>query len=73
MMNIGRRPTFEVEGAETVEVHLFDISGDFYGRDLEVDVVARLRDEARFEGVEALVAQLGRDAEAARTALGDER
>ena len=69
MMNVGRRPTFEDGGATTVEVHLFDLEADFYGRVLEVDVVARLRDEQRFDGVESLVSQLGRDAVAARTAL----
>ena len=69
MMNVGRRPTFETDGATTVEVHLFDIEADLYGRRLEVDVVARLRDEVRFDGPEALVAQLGSDAVAAREAL----
>ena len=69
MMNVGRRPTFEADGGRTVEVHLFDTDADLYGRTLTVDVVARLRDEARFDGVGALVAQLGRDAEAARAAL----
>ena len=69
MMNVGRRPTFETDGATTVEVHLFDIEADLYGRRLEVDVVARLRDEVRFDGPEALVAQLGNDAVAAREAL----
>ncbi|WP_420454414.1 bifunctional riboflavin kinase/FAD synthetase [Rubrivirga sp.] len=69
MMNVGRRPTFETDGARTVEVHLFDVDADLYGQTLAVDVVARLRDEQRFDGVEALVAQLGRDAQAARRAL----
>ena len=69
MMNVGRRPTFETDGATTVEVHLFDIEADLYGRRLEVDVVARLRDEVRFDGPEALVAQLGSDTAAAREAL----
>ena len=73
MMNVGRRPTFEADGATTVEVHLFDWSGDLYGRPLAVDVVARLRDERRFDGPDALVAQLGADADAARAALADGR
>ena len=66
MMNVGRRPTFETDGARTIEVHLFDLDRDLYGQRLAVDVVARLRDEQRFDGVDALVAQLGRDAAAAR-------
>lgn len=70
MMNVGRRPTFETDGARTLEVHLFDTDRDLYGQRLAVEVLARLRDERRFDGVEALVAQLGRDAEAARGALG---
>ena len=70
MMNVGTRPTFETDGATTVEVHLFNVDADLYGRTLAVDVVARLRDERRFDGVEALVAQLGRDRDAALAALG---
>ncbi|MEM1115626.1 MAG: bifunctional riboflavin kinase/FAD synthetase [Bacteroidota bacterium] len=69
MMNVGRRPTFETDGATTVEVHLFDVDRDLYGRTLAVDVIARLRDEVRFDGPEALVAQLGRDAVAAKARL----
>ncbi|HLT48461.1 MAG TPA: bifunctional riboflavin kinase/FAD synthetase [Rubricoccaceae bacterium] len=67
MMNVGRRPTFEEDGALTVEVHLLGFEGDLYGRPLRVHVVERLRDERRFDGVEALVAQLREDrAEAER-------
>ena len=69
MMNVGRRPTFEADGRATVEVHLFDWTGDLYGRPLAVDVVSRLRDERRFEGPGALVAQLGQDAADARRQL----
>ena len=69
MMNVGRRPTFEADGATTAEVHLFDVDADLYGQRLAVDLVARLRDERRFDGVDALVAQLGRDREAALSAL----
>ncbi len=69
MMNVGIRPTFETDGRRTVEVHLFDFDGDLYGQTLAVDVVARLRDERRFGGIEALVAQLGEDAGQAKTAL----
>ncbi len=71
MMNVGRRPTFETDGATTVEVHLFDWAGDLYGRPLAVDVLSRLRDERRFDGVEALVAQLDRDAADARRQLAE--
>ena len=69
MTNVGRRPTFEAAGARTIEVHLFETDRDLYGLRLSVALVARLRDERRFSGVEALVDQLGRDAQAARAAL----
>jgi riboflavin kinase/FMN adenylyltransferase len=68
MMNIGGRPTFG-ETSRTVEVHLFEASGDWYGADVCVDLVRRLRDTTRFASVDDLIAQLGRDAEAARVAL----
>ncbi|HEX8298012.1 MAG TPA: bifunctional riboflavin kinase/FAD synthetase [Rubricoccaceae bacterium] len=69
MMNVGVRPTFQTDGRRTVEVHLFDVEADLYGQTLGVDLVARLRDERRFEGIEALVAQLREDESEARNAL----
>jgi riboflavin kinase/FMN adenylyltransferase len=68
MMNLGSRPTFGDE-AVTVEVHLFDVSADFYGMRVRIDFLTRLRDTVRFDGVEALVAQLRKDEEAARRVL----
>jgi riboflavin kinase/FMN adenylyltransferase len=68
MMNLGGRPTFgDLE--RTLEVHLFDASGDWYGERVSVDFVRRLRDTIRFDGVEQLVAQLSEDAKSARFAL----
>ena len=68
MMNLGGRPTFgELE--RHVEVHLFEASGDWYGESVSVDVIHRLRDTTRFSSADALIAQLARDAEAARAAL----
>lgn len=69
MMNVGRRPTFETDGAVRAEVHLFDFEGDLYGHAVAVDVVARIRDEMRFGGVDALVARLGEDRAEALAAL----
>ncbi len=67
--SLGTRPT--VAGTDPLlEVHLFDWDGDLYGRYLDVDFVARLRDEQKFESLDALVAQMHRDAAAARTVLG---
>jgi riboflavin kinase / FMN adenylyltransferase len=68
MMNLGPRPTFG-ETAVTLEVHLFEAAGDWYGQTVRVEFVSRLRDTMRFAGPEQLVAQLERDAENARRAL----
>lgn len=68
MMNLGPRPTFG-DDRITLEVHLFEAEGDWYGQTLRVEFVARLRDTMRFSGAEALVAQLRTDAENARIAL----
>lgn len=68
MMNLGGRPTFgDLE--RTLEVHLFDVSGDWYGERVSVDFVRRLRDTIRFDSVDRLIAQLGEDAKNARFAL----
>ena len=67
--SLGTRPT--VNGTDPLlEVHLFDFDGDLYGQHLDVDFVARLRDEQKFESLDALVAQMNRDAAAARAILG---
>ena len=68
MLNLGPRPTFG-EATVTLEAHLFDATGDWYGAHVRVEFVTRLRDVRRFDGVEALVAQLRRDEEQARRAL----
>ena len=68
MMNLGGKPTFGDEG-RTIEAHLFDGSGDFYGASVQVAFVARLRDTIRFDGADALKAQLALDETAARRAL----
>ena len=65
--NIGLRPT--VAAGFAVEAHLFDFSGDLYGARLRLRLIARLREERAFAGLEELKAQIARDAEAARAAL----
>jgi len=70
--NLGERPTFDGRRF-LVEVHLLDFSGDLYGHEMEVGFVARLRDEERFDGPDALVAQIRADVEAARARLGGEQ
>lgn len=68
MMNLGPRPTFGDEHV-SLEVHLFEAEGDWYGRTVRVEFVSRLRDTVKFSGPAELVAQLQRDAEHAKAAL----
>ena len=68
--SFGTRPT--VQGVEPLlEAHLFDFAGDLYGRHIEVEFVARLRDEEKFPDLPALTAQMQRDAEQARAILSE--
>ncbi|MBT2557379.1 bifunctional riboflavin kinase/FAD synthetase [Hymenobacter sp. ISL-91] len=69
MLNIGVRPTVAGNLAQTVEAHLLGFEGDLYDQPLTVEFVARLRDEQKFDGLDALKAQLAQDAGAARAAL----
>jgi len=63
--NIGTNPTFD--GVERrVETHLLDFEGDLYGQVATLELLQRLRGEEKFDGVEALIAQIRRDVEAAR-------
>jgi riboflavin kinase/FMN adenylyltransferase len=66
--NIGLNPTFGVN-KRTLEVHLFNFSGDLYGRRLSVGFVERLRGEQKFPSVEELVKQIQKDADRARAIL----
>jgi riboflavin kinase/FMN adenylyltransferase len=69
-VNVGTRPTFTGDAARvSIEVHLIGFDADIYGQVLEVTFVRRLRDEVRFESIDALVAQLGHDVDAARDAI----
>lgn len=66
--NFGKRPT--VDGlTELLEVHLFDFAGDLYGQALEVSFHDFLRSERKFDGLDALKAQIAADADRARTLL----
>jgi len=67
--SLGTRPT--VAGTERLlEAHLFDFDGDLYERRIEVEFVAKLRDEAKFDDLQSLKAQMDRDAQQARALLG---
>jgi riboflavin kinase/FMN adenylyltransferase len=66
--SLGTRP--QVGGDEPLlETHLFDFGGDLYGQEIEVEFVAKLRDEQRFESMDAMIAQMHRDAAEARRLL----
>ncbi|MEO5767116.1 MAG: bifunctional riboflavin kinase/FAD synthetase [Polyangia bacterium] len=60
-LSIGANPTFVADGGITIEAHLLDFEGDLYGRRMRVELVQRLRDEHRFDSVEALVTQIRAD------------
>jgi len=66
--SLGTRPT--VNGREPLlEAHLFDFDGDLYGRRIEVEFVAKLREELKFDDLDTMVEQIHRDAEQARALL----
>ena len=59
-----------MDGVEPLlEAHLFDFAGDLYGRRIDVEFVARLRDEEKFPDLDALVVQMRRDDAQARAIL----
>lgn len=69
-INVGVRPTFKEHDPPLCEVYVLDFSGDLYGQSGEVEFVAYLRPEERFDSVEALVEQMGRDVDQTRARLG---
>ena len=66
--SLGVRPMFG-RNAPNLEVHLFDFDGDLYGQHLSVALVEFLRDEEKFDSVDALIAQIAADARQARQVL----
>lgn len=63
--NLGTRPTID-GSCRVLEVHLFDFSSDIYGRHIDVEFCLKLRDEKKFDSLDALKHQIQQDAEAAR-------
>lgn len=71
VVNIGVRPTIaNANGSRILELHLLDFSADLYGQDVEVRFRKFLRAERKFDGLEALKAQIARDIEDTRRVLG---
>jgi len=68
VVNVGRRPTFG-GGEVRAEAFLIDFSCDIYGQRLRLELIGRVRDERRFDGLDALKAQIARDVESARDLL----
>jgi len=67
--NFGRRPTVDDNGAPLLETFVFDFSGNLYGEACEVSFFGFLRTEVKFDGLDALVAQMKRDEAEARALL----
>jgi len=68
-VSIGVKPTFGPT-PRTIEVHLLDVSGDFYGKEIGISFVARLREQTKFADAEALRAQITRDLTRVRELCG---
>ncbi len=65
-VNVGVRPTFESGRGVLIETYIIDHDEDLYGKTLRIAFAKRLRGEKRFDGAEALIAQMHRDVEEAR-------
>ena len=61
MCNIGCKPTVGQGNARTIETNIFDFDEDIYGLDMKISFIRRIREEVRFESLEALRRQLGND------------
>ena len=64
--NVGTRPTVDESGRTTIETHVFDFDRDLYGAAVRLGFVQRLRDERKFESIDALRAQIDADCHSAR-------
>ncbi|MDB5520839.1 MAG: Riboflavin biosynthesis protein [Tardiphaga sp.] len=66
--SFGRRPTFD-NGAPLLETYLFDYKGDLYGRPLDIAFIGFIREELKFDGIDALIVQMDDDSRRARVIL----
>lgn len=69
--NVGVNPTFGGTGTPRIETYLIGFEGDLYGRALRVEFWERLRDEKRFDSVDELIEQMGRDVEATKALVAE--
>ena len=70
--NIGKRPTFN-EDRPTIETYILDFDADCYEQQLRIELLTRVRAEMRFDGIEALKAQISSDVQTARDYFAEER
>lgn len=65
MLNIGFKPTFESGRTVSIETNIFNFDGDLYGHTIDIRFLTRIRNEQKFDSLEALISQLQRDKEVA--------
>lgn len=70
--NVGIRPTFEEQTLPNVETHIFNFNDEIYGEEMRLEFIEKIRDEKKFSGVEAFLAQIEKDKAAARRIFKDE-
>ena len=70
MMNIGYNPTVAGKDKST-EIHFFDFNQDLYGKEIQIDILHRIRDEHQFESVDALKKQLQKDKETSLSLIAE--
>lgn len=73
MLNIGYRPTINKGQHKTIEVNIFDFDSSIYGSTISIQFVSRIRNEMKFDGIEALKKQLEQDKNATRQILSSDR
>ncbi len=71
MMNIGIRPTFNLQGKSSIEVHIFDFSENIYEQEITIHFVRKIREECKFDTINALKNQLSADEKLARLILAN--
>ena len=71
MLNIGVRPTLNNGKNISIEAHLFDFNQDIYNESIELEFIQKIRDEVKFDGLDKLIEQLGKDEVTARKILNE--
>ena len=70
--NVGFRPTFEDQTMPNVETHIFNFDDDIYGEQMKLEFIEKIRDEKKFSGVDAFLAQIEKDKAVAKRIFKDE-